>query len=130
MASQNAEFDLLLEAPDPTTAKLAQDVLEQGGIPSMLAENASDTIHLAYGLRSPDARPNLLVPKGARDRALAMLREAWDREALTDEIALSAGGEAVAAQPVASRGIGAWGWLVVAVIVLILVLTYVDDFFS
>ncbi len=130
MGSKNSEFDLLLEAPDSTTAKLAQGVLEQAGIPSMLAENASDTIHLAYGLRSPDARPNLLVPKGQRDRALSLLRETWDREALTDEIALSAIGESVAAQPVTSRKIGAWAWLVFAVIVLILVLTYVADFFG
>jgi hypothetical protein len=130
MGSKNSEFDLLLEAPDSTTAKLAQDVLEQAGIPSMLAENASDTIHHAYGLRSLDARPNLFVPKGQRDRALSLLRETWDREALTDEIALSAAGESVAAPPVTSRKIGAWGWLVVTVIVLILVLTYVADFFG
>lgn len=130
MGSKNSEFDLLLEAPDSTTAKLAQDVLEQGGIPSMLAETASDTIHNAYGLRSPDARPNLLVPKGQRERALSLLRETWDREALTDEIALSAIGESVAVPPIGSRRIGAWGWLVVAVIVLILVLTYAADFFG
>ncbi len=129
MGSKNSEFDLLLEAPDSTTAKLAQNVLEQAGIPWMLAENASDTIHHAYGLRSLDARPNLLVPKGQRDRALSMLRDAWDRESLTDEIALSAAGESVAA-PMPGAKFGAWGWFVFAGFVLILVLTYVADFFG
>jgi hypothetical protein len=124
------EFDLLLEAPDPTTAKLAEDVLAQAGIPSMLQENASDTIHLAYGLRSPEARPNLLVPKGQRDRALAVLREMWDREALSDELALSAGAEVLAVPAPERRRVGTWVWFVLVVLVLIVVLTYSADFFA
>lgn len=130
MGSPKTEFDLLLEAPGPVEAQMAQNVLERAGIPSMLDETASDMIHLAYGLRSPQARPSLFVPKGARERALSILQEAWDRDALTDEIALSAEPERAPAQSTARPRSGAWRWLVLATLVLIVVLTYGADFFA
>ncbi len=128
MRAATADFDLLLDGSDETTARLAQHVLDEAGIPSLIAERPSETIYHAYGLRSPDARVDLFVPKGERERAASLLRETWDRDALTDEIALSATGESPAVAGPRAK-LGPWGWLVFVAIVLIVVLTYAADFF-
>lgn len=130
MGSPKKDFDLLLEAPEPVEAQMAQNVLEQAGIPSMLHGVDRYFIELGYGTHFSTARPSLFVPRGARERALAVLRETWDADALTDEMALAA---APAPAPIEAslRWSGStWRWMIIAVLVLIVVLTYAADFFA
>lgn len=130
MGSPKTEFDLLLEAPEPVEAQMAQDLLARAGIPSMMHGADRDMADLGYATHSVIMRRDLFVPKGARERALSILQEAWDRDALTDEMALSAELEPAVPQA-SSRGHGrAWRWLVLAALVSIVVFTYVADFFG
>ena len=66
------EFDLLLEAPSATNAKLAQNLLEEAGIPSMLhGQDRGEAVHMNV------ARPDVLVPKGSLPEARKVLTDAW-----------------------------------------------------
>lgn len=130
MGSPNTEFDLLLEAPAPVEAQMAQDLLARAGIPSMMHGADRDMAELGYATHSVIMRRDLFVPKGAREHALSILQEAWDRDALTDEMALSAEPERAPAQSTPRARGGAWRWLVLATLVLIVVLTYTADFFE
>lgn len=76
MSSIPHDHDLLLEAPSPTDASLAQELLESRGIPSVLY--GADRYNLAFGASANQlTRPDLYVPKGMRERARAVLDEAW-----------------------------------------------------
>ena len=80
MSSIRNDFDLLLAAPDPTEADLARNLLEAAGIPSILQGQDRDLAELGASSHSTISRPDLYVPKGALERAQAILREAWGAE--------------------------------------------------
>lgn len=71
------EFDLLLEAPSATNAKLAQNLLEEAGIPSMLHGQDRDFAELGEAVHMNVARPDVLVPKGSLPEARKVLTDAW-----------------------------------------------------
>lgn len=87
MASPRSEFAVLLEAPDPTEADLARELLSSHGIPSMLHGMDRDIAELGSAIHSSVSRPDLLVPHSALEAARAILAETWDESALTDELA-------------------------------------------
>ena len=87
MGSARNDFAVLLAAPDPTESDLARDLLASAGIPSMLHGQDRDFAELGAAGHRGVARPDLLVPKSALERARALLAEAWDRSSLTDEMA-------------------------------------------
>lgn len=89
MSSTRADFALLLASPDPTEADLAKDLLTSAGIPCMLHGQDRDLAELGAAAHGCIARPDLLVPKAALDRAREVLRESWDGGSLTDELALA-----------------------------------------
>ena len=72
-----SEFDLLLEAPSATDAKLAQNLLEAAGIPSVLHGHDRDFAELCEAVHMNVAHPNVLVPKGALPEARKVLEDAW-----------------------------------------------------
>ncbi len=80
MSSIRNDFDLLLAAPDPVEADLARNLLQAAGIPSILQGQDRDFAELGASSHSAIARPDLFVPKGALERARAILREAWGAE--------------------------------------------------
>jgi hypothetical protein len=65
MSSNSSEFDLLLEAPTSVEADMAREILAQEGIPTFMHGKDRDL------------------------EAQAILDEAWDKSALSDEVALS-----------------------------------------
>jgi hypothetical protein len=80
VSSIRNEFDLLLAAPDPVEADLARNLLQAAGIPSLLQGQDRDLAELGSSSHSAISRPDLYVPKGALERARAILREAWGAE--------------------------------------------------
>jgi hypothetical protein len=79
LASPRDEHDLLLKAPSLVETELAQQLLEEAGIPSLLHPVDS---HETFALnRYPFEAPDLYVPKGMRERAEAVLRAAWSDRA-------------------------------------------------
>jgi hypothetical protein len=89
MSSNSSEFDLLLEAPTSVEADMAREILAQEGIPTFMHGKDRDLAELGAAVHSAYTRPNLFVPKGRRAEAQAILDEAWDKSALSDEVALS-----------------------------------------
>ena len=77
MTKPSDEYELLLAAPDAVEAKLAQNLLEIAGIPSMLHGMDRDFAELGAAVHMAVARLDLYVPKGALEAAQAVLREAW-----------------------------------------------------
>jgi hypothetical protein len=90
MSSPRDEFALLLATPNPIEVDMAQDLLASAGIPSVLHGDERLNMYSIAGTWSVSKRPDLLVPKSALERARALLREAWDKNALTDDVALGA----------------------------------------
>jgi hypothetical protein len=79
MTTPSDEYELLLAAPDATEAKLAQNLLETAGIPSLCHGMDRDFAELGAALHMSVARPDLYVPKGALEDAQAVLDEAWGK---------------------------------------------------
>lgn len=76
MQPNDSGYELLLEAPTAVDAALAQELLESRGIPSVM--HGVDRYSVAYGASAQELfRPDLLVPKGRREEARAILDEAW-----------------------------------------------------
>jgi hypothetical protein len=126
MSSTRADFALLLASPDPVEAELAKDLLSSEGIPSMLHGQDRDLAELGLAGHTSVARPDLLVPISALERAHEILSESWDRGALTDELALAYPVPEDERRPSRSRSI-AWGLFVVLVVV-VFILTYARYF--
>lgn len=80
MGSLARDYDLLLEAPSPVDAALAKDLLTEHGIPSFTAGRDRDMAELGVGVHNALTRPDLFVPKGMREKARAVLEEAWSAE--------------------------------------------------
>ena len=78
----------LLTSPDPIEAEIASELLREHGIPS-ISDRVPETFATLGYTTIERARPDLLVPADALDRAREILREAWDPSALTDEVALA-----------------------------------------
>ena len=77
MTKPSDEYELLLAAPDAIQAKLAQNLLDVAGIPSMLHGMDRDFAELGDAVHMAVARHDLYVPKGAGQVAHAVLKEAW-----------------------------------------------------
>jgi hypothetical protein len=84
MSSPDRDYDLLLEAPSAVDAALAKDLLEARGIPSFTQGRDRDLAELGAGVHNALTRPDLYVPKGMREKARAVLDEAWSAERLED----------------------------------------------
>jgi len=74
------KFDLLLAAPDAVEAELARGILAAHGIPCLLHGQDRDFAELGCAAHRVASRPDLYVPKGAGERARALLDEAWGEE--------------------------------------------------
>lgn len=69
------EFDMLLEAPNPTAARIARSILEEAGIPSLLLGEDGDMVPgMDWDILA--MRADLLVPRGTKQRALDLLAAA------------------------------------------------------
>lgn len=79
MTTPSEEYELLLAAPDATEAKLAQNLLETAGIPSLLHGMDRDFAELGAAVHMAVAHQDLYVPKGALENAQAILDEAWGK---------------------------------------------------
>lgn len=77
MKRMNDEFDVLLYAIDPIAGDLARDLLSSVDIPSMLNGPDFDRAELGLATHNVIRHPDLLVPKGSRAQARAILVEAW-----------------------------------------------------
>lgn len=85
MGSLADDYDLLLTAPNPVEAALAKDLLTERGIPSFTHGRDRDLAELGSGVHNALTRPDVYVPKGMRERAQAILAEAWTAEPLPAE---------------------------------------------
>jgi hypothetical protein len=77
MKRMNEEFDVLLFSIDPIAGDLARDLLSGVNIPSMLNGPDFDRAELGLATHNVIRHPDLLVPKGSREKARAVLVEAW-----------------------------------------------------
>jgi Putative prokaryotic signal transducing protein len=127
VSSPHSDFDLLLEAPTSVEADMAREILSQAGIPTYLHGRDRDLAELGAAIHCNLTRPDLFVPKGRRAKAEAILKEAWDESALTDEVALSVPLEDEPILPRAPSG-RAWTWMVAAVLLVVFVLLYYQNF--
>lgn len=84
MSSPYHDYDLLLEAPSPVDAALAKELLAEHGIPSFTHGRDRDLAELGAGVHNSLTRPDLFVPKGARERARVILDEAWSQVAAVE----------------------------------------------
>ncbi|MFT5080680.1 MAG: hypothetical protein ACJAZ8_001155 [Planctomycetota bacterium] len=80
MTKPSDEYELLLAAPNATEAKLAQNLLEVAGIPSLLHGMDRDFAELGEAVHMSVARQDLYVPKGALEAAQTVLDEAWGEQ--------------------------------------------------
>jgi hypothetical protein len=79
MTKPSEEYELLLAAPDATVAKLAQNLLDVAGIPSLLHGMDRDFAELGAAVHMAVSRQDLYVPMGALEAAQAVLDEAWGK---------------------------------------------------
>src|SRR5262245_34275350 len=86
MGTMYEDYDLLLEAPDATEAALAKDLLEEAGIPSLLAGRDRAIADFGSAAHNVLTRPNLFVPKGMREQAQAVLDQHWSRKPLPEDL--------------------------------------------
>jgi hypothetical protein len=117
-------FVRLLAAPDAVEAELARDLLASEGIPSMLHGQDRDLAELGQAIHMRISRPDVYVPAPELERARRLLVETWDRDALSDEIALATpGAETATSSP---RPMSTWflRLLFVAAIVVAVVVSY------
>ena len=70
----------LLEALDGVTAELARALLAERGVPSVLHGPDFDLAELGRAAHTAVRGTDLFVPLAARERAEAILREAWGDE--------------------------------------------------
>ena len=122
MKKPSQEFDLLLKAPHPVEAELARGLLEEQGIPVLLHGSDFDVAELGSATHGMLRRPDLYVPRGARARAEAVLREGGYEEPIE-----LAEGE----RPPAAGGASTLSWLAVlllAGVVAPLVFVCIDFF--
>jgi len=110
MRSVRDEYDLLLSAPDPVEADLARELLAGKNIPCLVHGQDRDLAELGAAVHMRVARPDLYVPKGQLTRARAVLEEAWDARALSDELALGVPREKEP-EARASRSAVRWFWV-------------------
>jgi hypothetical protein len=82
MRSPTEDYDLVLEAPNPTEAELAKDLLASRGITCFTLGADRDLAELGAGVHNSLTRPNVYVEKGKGDSARAILDEAWAKEPL------------------------------------------------
>lgn len=80
MKRMHDEFDLLLSSIDPIAGAMAGELLEEQGIPSMLHGPDFDRAELGLLVHSVVRHPDLLVPKGSREKARAILVGAWGED--------------------------------------------------
>jgi hypothetical protein len=88
MGTMYDDYDLLLEAPDATEAALAKDLLEEAGIPSLLAGRDRAIADLGSAAHNMLTQPDLFVPKGMRAQAQAVLDRSWSTEPLPEDVAV------------------------------------------
>jgi len=77
MSTPEEDFALLLAAPSATDAKLACNLLEQAGIPSVTHGQDRDFAELGQAVHMSVARPDVFVPKAALTDARKVLEDAW-----------------------------------------------------
>lgn len=82
MSSSYGDFDLVLEAATPADLELARQLLQDAGIPSLAHGPDFDVARLGSAAHGMVRRQNLYVPKGERERARAVLREAWGEDSV------------------------------------------------
>ncbi len=83
MSTASPEYERLLEAPTPTDAALAKELLESRGIPTFVL--GPDPNALVFGASADELfRPDLFVAKGLGAKARAILDEAWGTEKLDE----------------------------------------------
>jgi len=122
MSSTRGDFALLLAAPDPVEADLARDLLSGAGIPSLLHGQDRDFAEMGAAIHMGVARPDLLVPRSALERARELLRETWSGGDVTDEMAVAS---PVIEEETGRSGLQALVWLVfVGVLVCVVFVTY------
>ena len=127
------EYDLLLEAPNATEAALAQELLADAGIPSVLHGRDRDVAELGVATHGRLTSPDLYVPRGVRERAQKVLDESWTTEPLADDAAV---GEVTEDDPSddARRATGKesmlFVWLVVGAAALVAIVLYVRHAWS
>lgn len=77
------DLDLVLAAPAPCIAHMAQELLASHGVPSLL-HGRPHMGQFGFERASPFIGPDVYVPRGARRVAQRILREAWDPDALAE----------------------------------------------
>ena len=87
MTSPAEEYALLLAAATPVDAALAKDLLAAEGIPCLFHSQDRDLAELGAAVHMTISRPDVYVPKEALDRAVEILREAWEDYALPESTA-------------------------------------------
>jgi len=125
MGAIRDDYDLPLEAPDPVEAELARELLQEQGIPSLLHGVDRDLAEFGAGVNARLARPSLYVPKGARERASAILDAAWEREPLPSDADVGAPVLEPPPEPERARQTLTWALFVLLAVVLV-VLTIVQ----
>jgi hypothetical protein len=84
--SDATDFDLLLEAVTPIEAEMVKSLLAAQGIPCLVHTVDFDMVELGKAAHDSVRHPDIYVPKGTRERAQAILDEAWaDRAGGEDE---------------------------------------------
>ena len=96
-------FVRLLAAPDAVEAELARELLASAGIPALLHGQDRDLAELGQAIHMRISRPDVYVPAADLERARRLLDEAWDRSALSDEIALAAPREELERRPIPTK---------------------------
>jgi len=84
MSKPADEYALLIAAASPVDAELARNLLEQEGIPVLLHALDRDVAELGTAVHMALSRPDVYVPKEALDRAVTIIRGAWEDFALPD----------------------------------------------
>jgi hypothetical protein len=77
MTSPAGEHDLLLDTVDKTTADLARSLLQAAGIPTLFHGPDFDVAELGAAAHQTARGVSVYVPNGAREKAQAVLDEAW-----------------------------------------------------
>lgn len=74
------EFDVAAVDLDNVAGELARELLESAGIPSMLHGPDFDAAEFGSSAHALFRHVELLVPRGTRERARAVLVEAWGED--------------------------------------------------
>ncbi|MDA1266612.1 MAG: DUF2007 domain-containing protein [Planctomycetota bacterium] len=79
--STSDEHDLLLDSVDKTVADMAKGLLEAAGIPCLFHGPDFDVAELGTAAHQSSRGVSVYVPKGAREKAQAVLDKAWGDKA-------------------------------------------------